>query len=183
MYPIRESPWANNANASPLSEAFSEPPSVSASREPKRPSDDTHDDDAYARYGVTARAKGWSHADPLEKLKSSARLFETQFDVLETQKTKEIINMILQEFDYIISRVLLSSKGRSFDLTNLLFDLIDGAQRVQFRAIKARLQASAPSSSSYPSFPRPIAAVSRAAIDADPLISKYMFAPLQVSYF
>jgi hypothetical protein len=189
MHPIRGSPPVYNEDIASMSgSSFSEPPVSAGGGSPQQQQQRVSAeefDDAYARYQTTARTKRWSHVDPLEKLKASARFFEAQFDVAETQKSKEIIPMILQEFDYIISHVLLPSKSRSFDMTDFLFDLIDGTQRIQFRAIKARLQASSSSSgvsspSPSPSYRRAVAAVSRAAIDTYPLISKYLFAPLQV---
>lgn len=147
--------------------------------------------DAYAQYEATARAKKWSHSDPLEKLKSSIRIFEAQFDVAEPKKSTDIITMILQEFDYIFFRVLLPSTRRAFDVTDVVLDLLEGAQRTQFRALKAHLLAS----SSYPPSPSPSeasaisantrnssrpAVVSRSQLDTDPLIAKYLFAPLEV---
>ena len=90
---------------------------------------------AYDKYISTARKKGWSPVDPIEKLSSTISKFGQVVDAKDMKRSNEFLKMLVQEFQYIV-KVLVSTPSRQFDLSGLLTDAIEMLKIAHFKSAK-----------------------------------------------
>ena len=137
----------------------------SPTREPSPSS--THSLSPYDQYVMVAKSKHWFPVDPVEKLTHTIELFGQRYDPSDMKGSSEILQMHIKEFEYILG-VLRKSTDRTFDLSFLMSDLIEMAQRSKFKSLKEILR-SGRSGISY-----------RKMLDTDMFSSYFLYALPQV---